>query len=72
MGMTPGSGRASGTRLIRCGKADGGSFECMTVAKDGELSMCMSSPPPLAEDVVRAMTEFSRAVGVEPPWISKS
>jgi hypothetical protein len=38
----------------------------MTVAKDGELSMCMSSPPPLAEDVVRAMTEFSRAVGVKP------
>jgi hypothetical protein len=29
-----------------------------------------SSPPPLAEGVVRATTALDRAVGVEPPWMS--
>lgn len=48
----------------------GMSIERMAIPEDGELSTRISSPPPLAEAVVRATTAFDRAVGVEPPWIS--
>jgi len=48
------------------------SFECITIAKDGEGFLYRSLPPPLAEDVVRATTALDRAVGIEPPWIRHS
>jgi hypothetical protein len=51
-------------------KSMGMSIERMAIPEDGELSTRISSPPPLAEAVVRATTAFDRAVGVEPPWMS--
>jgi hypothetical protein len=45
-------------------------FDRMAIPEDGELSTRISSPPPLAEDMVRATTALDRAVGVEPPWMS--
>jgi hypothetical protein len=42
-------------------------FERMAIPEDGELSTRISSPPPLAEAVVRATTALDRVVGFKPP-----
>ena len=49
-----------------------GLSECMTIANDGELSMYLSLPPPLAEDVVRVTTALSHVVGFKALWIGAS
>jgi hypothetical protein len=42
-------------------------FDRMAIPEDRELSTRISSPPPLAEAVVRATTALDRAVGVKAP-----
>jgi hypothetical protein len=43
------------------------SIERLAIPEDGELSTGTSSPPPLAEAVVRATTPLDHAVCFKPP-----
>ena len=44
-------------------------MELVAITQSGELARPVPSPPEVAAQVVKAMTQLYRAVGYEPPWI---
>jgi len=44
-------------------------LELVAITQSGELARPVPSPPEVAAQVVKAMTQLYRAVGYEPPWI---
>ena len=44
-------------------------MELVAITQSGELARPVRSTPPVAAQIVDAMTQLYRAVGYEPPWI---
>ena len=44
-------------------------MELIAITENGEMAKPVSATPPVAAEVVEAMTQLYRTIGYEPPWI---